>query len=258
LFPGGASRPFPLYGNINMTVTGAISDYHALQVIFHQRAKHGLSFNANYTWSHALDDAPGVFGAFQDDHNWMADYGNSDFDVRHNFEMDTSYMIPDAPHIPKVIGSGWQLNVIGTIRSGFPYSVSCGCDPLKVGQTSSRANLIAGVPITPLNYSLPSNQLNVAAFAAPIGQYGTLGRNALTGAGAVNFDTSLFKTFSLTERQKLQFRAEFFNIFNHPQFSNPQAALNNLPQFGQTISTVNTVEGFNTHRQIQFALRYPF
>jgi hypothetical protein len=258
LFPGGASRPYPLYGSINTTVTGAISDYQAFQVIFHQRAKHGFSFNANYTWSHSLDDAPGVFGSFQNDHDWMADYGNSDFDVRHNFEMDTSYMIPGAPHIPKVIGSGWQLNVIGTIRSGFPYSVSCGCDPLDVGQTSSRANLIPGVSIAPLNYNLPLSQLNVAAFAAPVGQYGTLGRNALTGPGAVNFDTSLFKTFSLTERQKLQFRAEFFNIFNHPQFSNPQAALNNLPQFGQTTSTVSTVEGFSTNRQIQFALRYSF
>jgi hypothetical protein len=258
LFPGGTGRPYPLYGNINMTVTGMVSDYNALQLLVRKRVGHGLAFNANYTWAHALDDAPGVFGGYQDDHNAMNDYGNSDFDVRHNFEFDTSYQIPGAPHVPKVIGSGWQLNVIGTIRSGFPYSVSCGCDPLKVGQTSARADLIPGVPVTPANFDVPSNQLNLAAFAAPVGHYGTLGRNALFGPGAVNFDTSLFKDFSLTERQKVQLRAEFFNIFNHPQFKNPNAALNNLPFFGQTTGTVSTVEGFHTSRQIQFALRYSF
>lgn len=258
LFPGGAGRPYPQYGSISTTLTGAVSTYEAMQVIFHQRMKYGLAFNANYTWSHALDDAPGVFGSFQNDHDWMMDYGDSDFDVRHNLEMDATYQVPGAPHIPKVIGSGWQLNVIGTIRSGFPYSVSCGCDPLGVGQTTARANLIPNVPVTPANYNVPSNQLNMAAFAVPAGQYGTLGRNALVGPGAVNFDTSMFKDFSLTERQKLQFRAEFFNIFNHPQFSNPNAALNNAPFFGQSTSTVSTVEGFHTNRQIQFALRYSF
>ncbi|HEX4169192.1 MAG TPA: carboxypeptidase regulatory-like domain-containing protein [Bryobacteraceae bacterium] len=258
LFPGGTGRPFPQYGSINMVTTGAVSDYNALQVTFRKRISYGLSFNANYTWSHSLDDAPGVFGSYQDDHDAMMDYGNSDFDVRHNLEFDTSYQIPGVPRVPKVIGSGWQLNVIGTIRSGFPYSVSCGCDPLQVGQSTARADLVPGVSITPVNFDVPANQLNLAAFTTPIGHYGTLGRNALVGPGAVNFDTSLFKDFSLTERQKVQFRAEFFNIFNHPQFTNPNAALNNLPFFGQTTSTVSTVEGFHTSRQIQFALRYSF
>ena len=111
-----------------------VSTYHALQVVFRKRASHGLTFNLNYTWSHSLDNALGVFGGYADDHNAMLDFGNSDFDVRHNLEFDTNYAIPTVPHIPKVIGAGWQLNVIATIRSGFPYSVSCGCDPLGVGQ----------------------------------------------------------------------------------------------------------------------------
>ncbi len=258
LFPGGSGRPFPTYGSISTTLTGAISNYQALQVVFRQRLNHGFSLEANYTWSHSLDDAPGVFGSFQNDHDWMMDYGNSDFDVRHNFEVNMSYLIPGVPRIPKVIGSGWQLNVIGTARSGFPYSVSCGCDPLQVGQTTARADLIPGVAVTPSNFNIPSNQLNLAAFATPVGHYGSLGRNALVGPDAVNFDTSAFKNFSLTERHTIQFRAEFFNILNHPQFMNPNAALNNLPLFGQTTSTVSTIEGFHTSRQIQFALRYSF
>ncbi len=182
-----------------------------------------------FAWSQSLDDAPGVFGGFQDDHNALLDYGNSDFDVRHNFEFDTTYQIPRVPHLFKAIGSGWQINVIGTIRSGFPYSVSCGCDPLKVGQANGRADVVPGVPNSPANFNVPSNQLNLAAFVAPVGHYGDLGRNALTGPGAVNFDTSLFKDFSITEHQNVQFRSEFFNIFNHPQFGNPNSSLSNLP-----------------------------
>jgi len=258
LFPGGVGRPFPQYGNINMTTTGMVSNYHALQVVFRKRLNHGLTFNANYTFSHSLDDALGVFGGYADDHNARLDYGNSDFDVRHNLEFDTTYLIPGAPRIPKAIGSGWQMNVIGTIRSGFPFSVSCGCDPLKVGQASSRADIIPGVPVRPANYSVPTNQLNLAAFAAPVGHIGTLARNALYGPGDVNFDSSFFKDFAVTEKQRLQFRAEFFNIFNHPQFRNPSAALSNLPFFGQTTSTLSTIEGFHTNRQVQFALRYSF
>jgi hypothetical protein len=258
LFPGGDGRPLPQYGSINMTTTGMVSTYHALQVVFRKRASHGLTFNLNYTWSHSLDNALGVFGGYADDHNALLDFGNSDFDVRHNLEFDTSYSIPTVPRIPKVIGSGWQLNVIATIRSGFPYSVSCGCDPLGVGQASSRADLINGAAVQPINYGIPTNQLNLAAFATPVGHIGTLARNAIYGPGATNFDTSFFKDFSLTERQKVQFRAELFNIFNHPQFQNPSAALNNLPFFGQTTSTISTVEGFHTNRQVQFALRYWF
>lgn len=258
LFPGGTGRPLPQYGDVNMNVTGMVSTYHAMQVVFHKRFNNGLSFNANYTWSHSLDDAPSVFGSYQNDHDAMMDYANSDFDVRHNLEFDGSYQIPAAPHIPKVIGAGWQVNVIANIRSGFPYSVSCGCDPLGVGQATSRADLLPGIPTAPAYFDIPSSQLNLTAFAVPTGHYGTLGRNVFYGPGAVNFDTSFFKDFSLTERQKIQFRAELFNIFNHPQFSNPNAALNNLPFFGQTTSTVSTVEGFHTNRQVQFALRYSF
>ena len=258
LFPGGASRPYPQYGSINTDFTGAVSNYQAFQAIFKKRWPNGLTFNANYTFSHSLDDAPTVFGSYQDDHNPVGDYGNSDFDVRHNLEFDASYAIPGIPHVYKVIGSGWQYNTITAIRSGFPYSVTCGCDPLNVGQATSRADLIPGVSPRPQLFSIPLNQLNPAAFVAPVGHFGTSGRNIFYGPDAVNFDMSIFKSFNLTHKQQVTFRAEAFNIFNHPQFSNPQSALNNIPQFGQTTSTVSTQEGFHTSRQMQFALRYSF
>lgn len=258
LFPGGASRPYPQYGSINTTTTSAISNYNAFQAQFKKRWNNGLTFNANYTLSHSLDDAPTVFGSYQDDHNPIADYGNSDFDVRHNIELDASYAIPAVPSIPKIIGAGWQYNTIATLRSGFPYDVTCGCDPTNVGQATSRADLVPGVPVRPTNFNIPFNELNLAAFAAPVGHFGTEGRNILYGPDAVNFDMSLFKTFKVFEKQQVIFRAEAFNIFNHPQFSNPNTGLNNLPQFGQTTNTISTLEGFHTSRQFQFALRYSF
>ncbi|WP_158944694.1 TonB-dependent receptor [Granulicella sp. S190] len=258
LFPGGASRPYPQYGSINTNTTSAISSYNAFQAQFKKRWDNGLTFNANYTLSHSLDDAPTVFGSYQDDHNPIADYGNSDFDVRHNIELDASYAIPAASRVPKIIGAGWQYNTIATLRSGFPYDVTCGCDPLNVGQASSRADLVAGVPTKPSSFSIPFNQLNLAAFATPVGHFGTEGRNIFYGPDAVNFDMSLFKTFKVFEKQQVIFRAEAFNIFNHPQFSNPNAGLNNVPQFGQTTNTISTLEGFHTSRQFQFALRYSF
>jgi len=258
LFPGGASRPYSQYGSINTTTTSAVSSYNAFQAQFKKRWNNGLTFNANYTLSHSIDDAPTVFGSYQDDHNPTVDYGNSDFDVRHNIELDASYAIPTAPHVPKIIAAGWQYNTIATLRSGFPYDVTCGCDPLNVGQATSRADLIPGVRIKPSNFSIPFNQLNVAAFAVPVGHFGTEGRNDIYGPDAVNFDMSVFKTFKFLEKQQVIFRAEAFNIFNHPQFSNPNAGLNNIPQFGETTNTLSTLEGFHTSRQFQFALRYSF
>lgn len=257
LFPGGASRPLPAFGSINTNFTGAFSNYHSLQAIFKKRFKNNLSINANYTWSHSIDDAPPNFGAYQDDHNPRADYGNSDFDVRHNFELDASYAFPAIPHVWRPLVSGWQYNTITQIRSGFPYSISCGCDPLGVGQATSRADVVPGIDPRPANFSI-LNQINPAAFAIPVGHFGTSRRNQLFGPNAVNFDMSVFRTFKLFEQHAITFRAEAFNIFNHPQFSNPQSALNNPAQFGQSTSTVTTQTGFHTSRQLQFALRYAF
>jgi hypothetical protein len=112
--------------------------------------------------------------------------------------------------------------------------------------------------VKPANYSIPLNQLNFGAFAAPVGRNGTLGRNTFYGPGAVNFDFSLFKTFTFHERHNVQFRAEMFNIFNHPQFGNPVSSLTAESLFGASLATITTAEGFHTSRQVQFALRYSF
>jgi hypothetical protein len=258
LIAGTQTRPITGVGDVNFMMSGLISNYQALMTTFRQRFGHGLSFNLNYTWSHSIDDQPTIFSSFQDDHNVLNDYGSSDFDVRHNLEFDYTYALPAAPVIPGWLGAGWQINGITNIRSGFPYTVTCGCDPLGVGQATSRADLISPQSTKPANYSIPLAQLSLAAFASPVGHYGTLGRNTFSGPGAVNFDFSLFKDFHVRERQTVQFRAETFNIFNHPQFGNPFATLTAPSLFGASLGTIATAEGFHTSRQIQFALRYSF
>jgi hypothetical protein len=253
-------RPYPEFSTITNFFDGGISSYNALQASLKRRFSHGFTFNVNYTWSHSLDEGGVSFGSgLQNNSNVRADYGNADYDARHNLEFDYTYQAPAIPHLPKVIGEGWQLNGITTMRSGLPFTVVCGCDSAGIGASTARPNVVSGVSERPSNFNLPSNQLNFAAFSVPApGTYGNLGRNTLRGPSAYNWDFSLFKNFKVTEKQTVQFRSEFFNIFNTPQFSNPNAALNAPVIFGQTLTTIPAVGGFGSNRQIQFALRYGF
>jgi len=256
--PATGIRPYaPKFSSINEFFNGGHGNYNSLQVSLRRRISHGLTINANYTWSHSLDS--GINSSVQDDANFRSDYGNADWDVRHVLQLDYSYQVPAIPVIPRIIGGGWQVNGITVMRSGLPYTVTCGCDSVGVGRTSSRPDLVPGVDPVPTNFDLPLRQLNIAAFKAPVaGKFGSLGRNTFYGPSAFNWDFSLFKNFKVRESQAVQFRAEAFNIFNTPQFSNPSATLSSPANFGRTLSTIAAVGGFGSNRQIQFALRYSF
>ncbi|MGH9629780.1 MAG: TonB-dependent receptor [Bryobacteraceae bacterium] len=260
LLPGTSIRPYPDFGNISLYTDYLNSYYNALQVSFRHRLRGGLSFNVNYTWAHSLDNAPTLFASFSDDANAQLDYGNADGDVRHSLQFDYIYQLPAIPMLPTLLGSGWQLNGITVMRTGFPITgMSCACDPLRVGSFTSRPDLVSGMSALPSSVDLPNQQLNLAAFAAPpVGRVGNLGRNVLHGPHAINFDLSLFKSFPITERQNVEFRAEMFNIFNTPQFSNPSGNIAAPANFGRSLSTITTSSGFATNRQVQFALRYMF
>ncbi len=260
LLPGTSTRPYPQYGNISLYTDYLNSYYNALQATFRHRMRAGLTFNVNYTWAHSLDNAPTLFASFSDDANAHLDYGNADGDVRHSLQFDYIYELPGAPMLPKVLGSGWQLNGITVMRTGFPITgMSCGCDPLRVGAFTSRPDLVPGGSARPPEVDLPNLQLNIGAFAAPpTGRVGNLGRNVLHGPHAINFDLSLFKSFPITERQNVEFRAEMFNIFNTPQFANPSGNITAPANFGRSLGTISTSSNFATNRQVQFALRYMF
>ena len=260
LFPGSTTRPYPAFGNITVPTNGAVSSYNALQTSFRRRFHRGLTFNVNYTWAHTLDQGGVSFGSgAQDDTNYLAEYGNADYDVRHNLEFDYTYELPGVPLLPPWMGSGWQINGITLMRSGLSVNVTCGCDSALIGAASARADSVPGAPLRPAQVDVPGNQYNLGAFARPAtGTFGSVGRNTLKGPAAYNWDFSLFKNFKVREGRSIQFRAEMFNVFNTPQFGTPGANLSAPNNFGRSLGTINTPAGFGTNRQVQFALRYTF
>jgi hypothetical protein len=260
--PATGLRDNPNFGPINNFFNGANANYNALQLSFRKRFSHGFTFNAQYSWSHALDQGGVSNGpastVVQDDFNLHNEYGNADYDVRHYLQFDYSYQLPALPTVPKAIGGGWQINGLTVMRAGLPYNVVCGCDTVGNGNLTGRPDLLPGIPTKPSNFDLPNNQLNLAAFQVPVGRFGNLGRNVFTGPSAYNWDFSLFKNFKVSESRNVQFRAEMFNIFNTPQYSNPGSTTTAPATFGKSLTTIPAVGGFGSNRQIQFALRYAF
>jgi hypothetical protein len=232
------------------------ANYNALQLTFKRRLSRRLSFDAFYTWSHTLDQGQATFGtsSWQDQNDIAAEYGNSDLDVRQNFTFDYVYQLPDAPKIPKVIGSGWQVSGITQWRSGVPYTITCGACTAMTGDGTMRPDYVAGVPVlTGNNGHTGLPVLNSAAFTLPSGyaNYGDLGRNTMHGPGAINFDISASKRFRVTERHSIQFRADFLNAFNHANWGNPDSNLSDGGNFG-------TDHNVTTGRVIQLIGRYDF
>ena len=235
----GTRNNFPQYGFVDQFATISASTYHALQATLRARAWHGLSGFAGYTYSKSLDDASdGIDFNFatvaipQDSNNLAAERGPSNFDTRHRFTAAFTYEVGRFVG-PEKLSRGWQLNTIVTAQSGRPVPIVSALDTS--GANSSvfptpsnfhqRPNLVAGV--NPINSNWESGPdsigyLNGAAFVQPaFGTFGNLGRNAIFGPKFWDLDFSLTKNTPLSDRLNLQFRAEFFNIFNHPNFALP-------------------------------------
>ncbi len=228
---------------VNHLETTSNSNYNALQSSLNIRSFHGFNAQINYTWSHSIDNASDgqdyVANATQPDNSYRTDFerGNSNFDIRHRFVAVLGYEIPNFIKSLPRLGSGWQLNAVVTLRSGSPFHLNLFDDYNGTGEFFPRPDLV-GDPYA--GTRTPHNFLNLSAFAAPCtwvpdplgdgsaGQcapgsyhFGSLGRNSLIGPGYKNIDFSVFKTTEITERIKLQIRAEVFNLFNHPNFASP-------------------------------------
>lgn len=255
--PVALRRPNSIFGDIRIIQNDEIANYNGLSVILRQRLTHGLSMLASYTWSHNLDvstDSNGG-GAPMNPYNWRADYGNSNWDVRHRFVASFTYELPfftsaSSGFVRQVLG-GWQTNGIVNLQTGFPFNVIVSGDPANTGRSNQRPNLI-GRPSNNCGGGHLSNCIDASAFAPPTRYtYGNAGRNLLYGPGLYNVDFSLFKNFQIVERARLQFRSEFFNFFNTPAFSNPNAT------YGTTaFGTISSTKHDN--REIQFALKLVF
>jgi hypothetical protein len=258
------------FGDIYLVGGYPQSNYNSMQVNFKRNLTRGFRFNANYTWSHTIDDVVGFFRDYQDEYNSRAERASSDQDVRHNFTFDAGYDIPFRSFFengPKWLVEGWQLNAIYQARSGLPVNVTQTGGIF--GGFSQRPNVVAGVNPYCSNYSVPTCQFNAAAFqvTAP-GVFGNAGRNILRGPKFSQLDASIFKNTRLTERTSLQLRLEVFNLFNFANYADPSGGLScagsvgACSAFGVSTSTVGNqlggLLGFGGPRQVQLSARFNF
>ena len=238
----------------------ATSDYHALQVKFQRRLSHGLQALASYTFSHSIDIAStDAFGNLLNTPTFVAspniDRGNSDFDIRHSFTAGVTYALPTPQwnRLARGMMGGWSVDAFVLARSAPPVDITGGI--VVAGGTAlfPRPNVVPGVPQvvygsqypggkafnnTIIPAACPDGSNQVGAWCpVPTGQQGDFGRNVLRGFGATQADVGFQRQFRLTEQLNLRFRAEFFNIFNHPNFGPPD---NNLTDalFGHSTQTL--------------------
>ena len=251
----------PSVSSIQEMYTAGTADYHSLQTSVEHRLKNGFNLIANYTWGHVVDDyqcrggcksgsTAGPFPVLSS--NRRLDRGNSDIDLRQRFAMMVSYEIPygKASHgVTGLLAKGWQVNGIVAVQTGQTFSIQNSSSRANTG-SGDRPNLIGDPYSTP---QTPNSWFNTAAFA-PQALYtlGNLGRNTMFGPPMKNVDFSAFKNFQVKERTSLQFRAEFFNVLNHPNFGQPGNSLGTAT-FGVISGTGN-----NLSRNVQLALKLLF
>jgi hypothetical protein len=227
---------------------------------------HGLYFLSAFTFSKAINDLPEICCAApfpQNSYDITAERGLADFDQHLRWVFSFDYEIPFGGSKSKIsnravdaILGGWHVGGIYTLSSGFPFSPLLGTDPSNTGaQVAARPNQIR-------NGSLPGDRrtkdmwFDVGAYPIPdpalnVFFFGNAGRNSLIGPGSNVFDGSLRKEFVITERQHLEFRTEFFNAFNHPNYAQPD----NFVDDG-TAGKISSLA--IPMRQIQFGLKYSF
>ncbi len=237
---------------------GANSNYNSLQVSIEKRFSKGISFGSAYTYSKSIDDSSSFSSNAVAVHNFALERGLSTFDTRDRWVSNFIWDIPyghdrafggSSPKAVNLILGGWQTNGIFTVQTGIPVDPSVGLQ-LSGTQTGTRPDAICN----PNSFNHSVNEwFNTACFSDSFtGRYGTSGRDVIIGPGTVDLDYAMLKKFSLgKETRFLQFRAEVFNILNHPIFDNPNAVFTSAT-FGKiTTASANA-------RQIQFALRLAF
>jgi hypothetical protein len=238
------------------------SSYNALQLTLSRRFEHHFSVLANYTWSKTIDmvtgDAASITGSqLTDDNNPARDRGLSTNDLPHSFVGSFSYeLVPFRRWgiLGRDVLGGWQMNSIVTLQSGSPFNIGSGVDSNLNGTNNDRPNLV-GNPYLASGRSRRAKVaqfFNTAAFAqVPAGTpYGNVRRNFLLGPGYANVEFSAFKNIYLWHEHKLQFRGEFFNLFNHVNLGNPNGTF--------TSAKFGTISSAGAPRILQVALRYSF
>ena len=270
-------RPYPDFGQVDWRGNRNNSNYNGLSVAVKRSFSRGFLLGANYMWSHEIDNGSNGSG---DGDSLVAENvacqacerADGIWDVRHVFNANAVYELPfgpgkpylSEPGIARSIFGSWEVTSVVVARTGFPVNVTVDRDSSDVpdGNTANqRPDLVPGVSLTPPGGKTITEWINPAAFVVPApGTFGNAPRDVARGPGAWQIDMGIGKRIPVTERMQLEFRTEFFNIFNHPQYGQPLADFSAGPGvFGSIISSVNTGPvGTGTPRQIQFALRASF
>jgi hypothetical protein len=265
----------PNFTRVVVERNAATSDYHALQVKFQRRFSQGLQSLASYTWSHSIDSASteSGFNVPAAKINPNLNRGSSDFDVRHSFSGALTYDIPvsDFKGAIAAFFSDWSVDAMFRAQSAIPVDVIFRSRQLFGIPQVNRPDLVPGIPLYVNDPSVAGGRrINRAAFsAAPLGQQGNLGRNCLRGFSASQLDLALRRKVNLRERVNVQFRADFFNVFNHPNFADPNRFFDDINLFGQSLKTLgqslteqggglNPLYQIGSPRSIQLALKLQF
>ncbi len=251
-----ARRRYPdAFGRVRRFDSGGNSFYHGLQLNLEKRFSHGYSLLTNYTWSRNIDDI--ASGTSTSPFDRTIDRGLSDGDVEHNFKFSNVWAVPgvDVTGAAGKILNGWELNSIVIWQSGLPFTAFSGRDNSFTGIGADHADFLGG----DADLSGRSRGAELLEFfdtskfiVNQPGTFGNAGRNILRGPAFFKTDFSVIKNTPITERVDLQFRAEFFNLFNNANFRFPNANASSA-QFGQITSTVD-----ESQRIIQFGLKLLF
>jgi hypothetical protein len=274
---GSGSRQLPVTWTLNAALLSAVnpnfinwgmgyvanaanSSHHALQLQFQRRLSRGLQASVSHTWAHTIDDATNNFSTSK------LLRGSSDYDIRHNLQAAVTYDLPGA----NIFLRGWSLDNRLVVRSGLPVDIigNTAVDPTLGIQVSYQPNLVAGQPLYLYDSNLPGGRrINFAAFStAAAGVHGNAGRNLARAFGATQLDLAMRREFAVSERFRLQVRAEAFNVLNHPVFGSIYNQLSvGAVRFGQAYTTLNSqLGGLNSlyqtggPRSLQLALKLRF
>ena len=285
-FAANGPVPNPNFGTMETVTTGAHFNYNGLQVVLQKTLSAGLTFQASFTYSKSLSDADEITAGqinsvaltTLDPHNIGRDYSLSAYDQRHNFVANGAYQMPWDKRLngrlAKATLGGWAINGIFSYGSGLPFTVLDGFNNSNDGDGNApdRPNLTPGFSSNPASgvtmgcqgitagqaLHTPTRWFDPCAFTLnAAGTLGNLGRNTVIGPGLVELDLALVKATSLTEKTKLEFRAESFNLANHANFGLP---LNNVFNSGGTRNgNAGTITGTATdNREIQLGLKLMF
>ena len=254
---GSFPRPYPQINNaITYFSFGGNSIYNSGMITLRRRFNSGFFYRLNYVYAKSIDDTSTFNGGgnggarqIQDPRNLAAERGRSNFDIGHSFTMNFSYQVPWRYREMTWLMRGWQLAGTGRASTGQPFTPVMSGANLNLGEAIRPDRIRKGTLPNPT----PERWYDLSAFPVVPGgsfRFGTSGRNVLDGPGFIGMNLSLYKNITIRERNRLQFRWEAFNAFNHPNFNLPSNAVNTVT--GATITSTGAA------RNMQLGLRYEF